>query len=145
VTPIYPDSEEAIKHWAAQTAEERSRDTLKSLISDMYDSGVSDDPEREAHVIALTDYGDDQWCVEQSEPGEALGCVSVRKPIPTPIPGQPRWQVGKFLQALRTLADSGSPFMVDSDGDCRLVVEAKVEPPERLRRFEYSIQLQSVP
>jgi hypothetical protein len=35
--------------------------------------------------------------------------------------------------------------MVDSDGDSRLVVEAKVEPPERLRRFEYSIQLQSVP
>jgi hypothetical protein len=145
VTPIYPDSEEAIKHWAAQTAEERSRDTLKSLISDMYDSGVSDDPEREAHVIALTDYGDDQWCVEQSEPGEALGCVSVRKPIPTPIPGQPRWQVGKFLQALRTLADSDSPFVVDFDGDSRLVVEAKVEPPERLRRFEYRIQLQVVP
>ena len=83
--------------------------------------------------------------MEQSEPGEALGCVSVGKPIPTPIPGQPRWQAGNFLQALRTLADSGSPFVVDFDGDKRLVVDANVEPLVPLRRFEYRIQLQVVP
>jgi hypothetical protein len=145
VTPIYPDSDEAITHWAAQTAEDRSRDTLKSLISDVYDSGVSDNSERDVHVIALTDYGEDQWCVEQSEPGEALGCVNVVKPPQIPIARQPRWQVGNFLQALRTLADSGSPFVVDFDGDKKLVVVAKVEPPASSTSYEYRIQLQVVP
>lgn len=145
VAPICPDSEGAIKHWAAQTAEDRSRDTLKSLLTEMCGIGVSDDLERAAHVIALTDYGDDQWCVKQGEPGEALRCVNVVKPSQIPIDRQPRWQVGNFLQALRVLADSGSLFVVDSDGDKRLVVEAKVEPPVPLRSFEYRIQLQVVP
>jgi len=145
VTPICPDSKGAIKHWAIQTAEERSRDTLKSLIAEMHESGVSDGLERDAHVIALTDYGDDRWCAEQGEPKEALKCVNVVKPLQIPIGRQPRWQVGVLLQALRTLADSGSPFVVDSDGDRRLVVEAKVEPPVTLRSNEYRIQLQSVP
>jgi len=145
VMPIYPDSDEAIKHWAAQTAEDRSRDTLKSLITEMCDSGVRDDPERTAHVTVLTDYGDDQWCVEPSEPGEALRYVNVVNPQQIPIDRQPRWQVGALLQALRTLADSGSPFMVDSDGDRRLVVETKVEPPASSTSYEYGIQLQVVP
>ncbi len=145
VTPIYPDSDEAIKHWAAQTAEDRSRYTLKLLISDMYDSGVSDDPERGAHVIALTDYGEDQWCVKQSEAGEALRCVNVAMPSPMPIDRQPRWPVGAFLQALRALADSGSPFMVDFDGDKRFVIEAKAAPPAPYMNYEYRIQLQTVP
>lgn len=111
----------------------------------MHESGVSDGLERDAHVIALTDYGDDRWCAEQGEPKEALKCVNVVKPLQIPIGRQPRWQVGVLLQALRTLADSGSPFVVDSDGDRRLVVEAKVELPVTLRSNEYRIQLQSVP
>jgi hypothetical protein len=143
VTPIYPDSDEAIKHWAVQTAEDRSRETLKLLISDMYESGVTTGSERDAHVTVLTDYGEDQWCVEQSEPGEALGCVNVVKPPQIPIARPPRWQVGNFLQALRTLADSGSPFVVDSDGDRRLVVDAKSEVPVS-PSFEDHIQLQPV-
>jgi hypothetical protein len=43
------------------------------------------------------------------------------------------------------LADSGSPFVVDFDGDKRLVVEAKVEPPASSTSYEYRIQLQVVP
>jgi len=145
VTPIYPNSEEAIKHWATQTAEERSRDTLKSLITKMRESGVSDDPERAAHVTVLTDYGTDQWCVEQGEPVEALRCVNVVNPQQIPIARPPRWQIGALLQALRTLANSGSPFMVDFDDDKKLVVEAKVEPPGPLTNYKYRIRLQVVP
>ena len=147
VRPICPDSKEAIKYWAGQTAEDRSRDTLKVLITKMSEIGVSDDSGPHAHVIALTDYGDARWCVKQSEAGDPpqLRCVNVDMPSPMPIARQPRWSVDAFLQAMRTVADSGSPFVVDFDGDKRLVVDANVEPPWPPLGYEYRIQLQSVP
>lgn len=144
VTPIDPKSDTAIESWSQQLGERCSRETLKLLIREMRENKVEDDSESDAHVTATSDLGQEKWCVSEVECGQPLLCSDVSES--SPVARQPRLKVHGLLEALRTLDDSNSPFVLHCDGGDRLVVEAHVNQPNVSRNsYEYIIQLQTVP
>jgi hypothetical protein len=144
VNSVYPESHEAVKGWAADLAEERSRETPKPLLVDLEREVASHGTSYKVHVNVYPDDGRHRWCVQESGPGQKLNCIDPAQPL-IQYNQEPRWQADNFTGALQELSKSGSSFAVlDPDGNKRFVVDAYVSRGLAGPAYDYGVHLQCV-
>lgn len=146
IEELHPDSPEAIKLWATELAETRSRKVLNSLLDDLpHESHNGGNQfEKEAHVTVYPDSPAESpnclapWCLDNSNPQTELKCI--RRPEKDP----PRWEIARLRHKIRSLLEEQKPFVVTgSDNKKRVVVDSYVERPRSERQqYFYEIHLQ---
>ena len=143
VEAVHPDSEEAVKLWATDLAEQRSRETVRSVLSDLRREVEGSGTSCKVHVNVYPDNDNRRWCMKESAPRPVLACVDPVELLAS-FNDEPRWQPEEFLGTLGDLSESGSPLaVVGPDGNRRLVVDAFVKWPAGTS-YDYGVHLQSV-